>query len=69
MVRLDQSSTVRISQTDLETVVEFTKDPGQTRVLLAPDQCGAGYFITRYPKRFRVITPFTNAVVEGTGSW
>lgn len=66
LVRLDQNSTVRISQTDLETVVEFTQDPGQTRVLLAPDQCGAGYFITRYPKRFRVITPFTNAVVEGT---
>jgi tetratricopeptide (TPR) repeat protein len=66
LVRLDQNSTVRISQTDLETVVEFTQAPAQTRVLLAPDQCGAGYFITRYPKRFRVITPFTNAVVEGT---
>jgi ferric-dicitrate binding protein FerR (iron transport regulator) len=65
-VRLDQNTTIRISQTDLETVVEFSKDAGVSKLLLAPDQCGAGYFITRYPKRFRVITPFANAVVEGT---
>jgi tetratricopeptide (TPR) repeat protein len=66
LIRLDQNSTVRISQSDFETVVEFTKDAGTSKLLLAPDQCGAGYFITRYPKRFRVITPFTHAVVEGT---
>jgi hypothetical protein len=67
LVRLDQNSTIRISQTDLETVVEFSKDTAPlSKALLAPDQCGAGYFITRYPKRFRVITPFANAVVEGT---
>jgi tetratricopeptide (TPR) repeat protein len=67
LVRLDQNSTVRISQTEYETVVEFIQGTGPiSQVLLAPDQCGAGYFITRYPKRFRVITPFTHAVVEGT---
>ena len=63
----DRNSTVRISQTEYETVVEFIQGTGPiSQVLLAPDQCGAGYFITRYPKRFRVITPFTHAVVEGT---
>jgi tetratricopeptide (TPR) repeat protein len=67
LVRLDQNSTVRIRHTAYETVVEFIKDAAPlTRALLAPDQCGAGYFITRYPRRFRVITPFANAAVEGT---
>src|SRR6185436_18415753 len=28
LIRLDQNSTVRISQSDFETVVEFTKDAG-----------------------------------------
>jgi len=68
LVRLDQNSTVKISQTTNETVVEFVKgaeDPF-AKALFAPYQCGAGYFITRYPKRFRVITPFANALVEGT---
>jgi tetratricopeptide (TPR) repeat protein len=67
LVRLDQNSTVRISQSETETIVEFLKGTGPiSRALLAPEQCGAGYFITRYPKRFRVITPFANGVVEGT---
>ena len=28
--------------------------------------CGAGYFITRFPKKFRVSAPHLNAAVEGT---
>src|SRR5690349_17375956 len=39
LIRLDQNSTVRISQSDFETVVEFTKDAGTSKLLLAPDQC------------------------------
>jgi hypothetical protein len=67
LVRLDQNSTLSISQTADETVVEFVQDVGfATPIVNAPNPCGAGYFITRFPKRFRVLTPFVNASVEGT---
>jgi ferric-dicitrate binding protein FerR (iron transport regulator) len=67
LVRLDQSSTLSIRQTPDETIVEFTKDPGLfQRVVTAPNPCGAGYFISRFPRKFRVLTPFVNASVEGT---
>ena len=67
LVRLDQHSTITISQTADETVVEFTLDTGLPgRIVTAPNACGAGYFITRFPRRFRVLTPFLNASVEGT---
>lgn len=67
LVRLDQNSTVSIKQTPDETVVEFTVDTGlPSPILAAPNPCGAGYFITRFPLRFRVITPFVQASVEGT---
>ena len=67
LVRLDQSSTISISQTPDETIVEFGKDPGLfQRVATAPNPCGAGYFISRFPRKFRVLTPFVNASVEGT---
>ena len=56
-----------MSQTQDETIVEFSKDPGLFQpVLSAPNPCGAGYFITRFPRKFRVLTPFINASVEGT---
>ena len=42
-----------------ETVVEFFRDEPR-------DACGAGYFITRFPRKFRVPTQFVNAAVEGT---
>lgn len=63
LVRLDQNSTIAIRQTPDETVVEFSRNDA---TLLAPNQCGAGYFVTRFPRRFRVLTPFVSAVVEGT---
>ena len=67
LVRLDQASTLSISQTPDETVVEFIKDPGLfSRIVTAPNPCGAGYFISRFPRKFRVLTPFVNASVEGT---
>ena len=67
LVRLDQSSTLSVRQTQDETVVEFAKDPGLFQpVGTAPNPCGAGYFITRFPRKFRVIAPFIDATVEGT---
>ena len=67
IVRLDQNSIVTVRQTADETIVEFTLDTGlRNPMLTAPNPCGAGYFITRFPRRFRVLTPFVNASVEGT---
>ncbi len=60
-VRLDQNSTVSISIEGEETIVEFFQDETTPR-----DACGAGYFITRFPRKFKVRTPFVNAAVEGT---
>ena len=52
-IRVDQSSTLSISVKDDETVVELT-------------QGGSGYFITRFPRKFKVNTRYLNAAVEGT---
>ena len=52
-IRVDQSSTLSIDVKDDETVIELT-------------QGGAGYFITRFPRKFKVNTHFLNAAVEGT---
>jgi Flp pilus assembly protein TadD len=65
--RVQQNSTVAIRQSADETVVEYTLGDGLQEVSrTAPNPCGAGYFITRFPKKFRVLTPFINASVEGT---
>jgi tetratricopeptide (TPR) repeat protein len=66
LFRIQQNSTVSIRQTPDETVVEYTIGDQQAAARTAPNQCGAGYFITRFPKKFRVLTPFINASVEGT---
>jgi tetratricopeptide (TPR) repeat protein len=65
LVRLDQSSALSIRATPDETVVEFFQDPAAPREALGT-ACGAGYFITRFPRSFKVRTPFLNAAVEGT---
>jgi tetratricopeptide (TPR) repeat protein len=65
LVRVDQNTSISISQTAEETLVEFT----QAEVLPAAARaysCGAGYFITRFPRKFKVNTPHLNAAVEGT---
>lgn len=65
IVRLDQFTTLSLSITPDETLVEFYEDdtaPSQAR----GQTCGAGYFISRFPRRFKVRTPFVNATVEGT---
>ncbi len=65
MIRLDQFSTVTLTARPDETVVELYPDD---RVAPAArgQSCGAGYFTSRFPRRFRVLTPFVNATVEGT---
>ncbi len=65
LVRLDQSSALSIRATQNETVVEFFQDPAAPREALG-SACGAGYFITRFPRSFKVRTNFLNAAVEGT---
>ncbi|HEV8646611.1 MAG TPA: tetratricopeptide repeat protein [Burkholderiales bacterium] len=65
LVRVDQNTSISVSQTAEETLVEFT----QEEVLPAAAgaySCGAGYFITRFPRKFKVNTPHLNAAVEGT---
>jgi tetratricopeptide (TPR) repeat protein len=66
LFRVQQNSTVSIRQTPDETVVEYVISDIQQPARLAPNPCGAGYFINRFPKKFRVLTPFINASVEGT---
>src|SRR6185295_7309615 len=65
LVRIDQNTSAVISQQADETLVEFT----QEEVVPVSDSahaCGAGYFITRFPRKFKVRTPHLNAAVEGT---
>jgi hypothetical protein len=65
LVRVDQNTSAVISQEADETLVELT----QEEVVPVSDSahaCGAGYFITRFPRKFKVRTPHLNATVEGT---
>jgi tetratricopeptide (TPR) repeat protein len=65
LLRVDQNTTIALSQTTAEIVVEFFQDD-VIREARDAQSCGAGYFITRFPKRFKVSTPHLNAAVEGT---
>jgi Tfp pilus assembly protein PilF len=65
IVRVDQNTTVALSQTTAEIVVEFFQDD-VIRAARDSQSCGAGYFITRFPRKLRVTTPHMNAAVEGT---
>jgi tetratricopeptide (TPR) repeat protein len=65
LVRVDQNTSISVSQTKEETLVEFTQEEVVT-VSITPHTCGAGYFITRFPRKFKVNTPHLNAAVEGT---
>src|SRR6185436_4005582 len=65
LLRVDQNTGIAVSKIKDETLVEFT----QETVLPASAgayTCGAGYFITRFPRKFKVRTPHLNAAVEGT---
>ncbi len=65
LVRVDQNTNISVSQTAEETLVEFTQEDVLPAAAGAYS-CGAGYFITRFPRKFRVNTPHLNAAVEGT---
>jgi Tfp pilus assembly protein PilF len=52
LVRVTQNTVIAIHVTPDETRVEF--------------ESGAVYSISRFPRRYRIITPFVNAGVEGT---
>ena len=64
-VRIDQNSTLSIGIADEETIVEFLQHDGPP-VTAGKPASGGGYFITRFPRKFKVRTPFLNAAVEGT---
>ena len=64
-VRVDQNTTITLNQTTDEIEVQFFA--AELAVALRNTQSsGAGYFITRFPKKFKVSTPHMNAAVEGT---
>ena len=65
LVRVDQNTSISVSQTKDDTLVEFTQEEVLPAAASAYS-CGAGYFITRFPRKFRVNTPHLNAAVEGT---
>jgi len=67
LLRIDQNTTVSVSSDNNETALVFSQD-GQIPPLATELQnaCGAGYVISRFPKKFKVYTPFTYAAVEGT---
>lgn len=62
LIRLDQRTAVTIAANQSETKVEFFTS-GQ--VSADPD-CGAAYFISRFPRNFGVKTPFLSAAIKGT---
>lgn len=63
IVRLDQGTAVRLRVTATETLVEFIA--AGERIAADPD-CGAAYFISRFPRRFGVKTRYVNAEIDGT---
>jgi len=52
LIRVDENTSLALRATREEVRVEF--------------QSGAVYTISRFPRRYRIITPFVNASVEGT---
>jgi len=65
IVRVDQNTAITLHQTDEAIEVEFFASELAAQVMGSKSQ-GAGYFITRFPKKFKVVTPHMNAAVEGT---
>ena len=65
LVRIDQSTSLLIGQKSDEPVFEFLQDD-VIPVSAGDHACGAGYFVTRFPKSLKVRTPHFDAAVEGT---
>jgi tetratricopeptide (TPR) repeat protein len=66
LIRIDQNTELTVSQSKEETFIEFFQELTARAADAAAQGCGAGYFITRFPKNFRIRTPHVNAAVEGT---
>jgi tetratricopeptide (TPR) repeat protein len=64
-VRVDQNTSISLSVAGEEIEVEFFAAELAAE-LRSSESRGAGYFITRFPKKFKVKTPHMNAAVEGT---
>ena len=64
-VRVDQNTVIRLKQSADEIEVEFFGAELAENLRNAQPR-GAGYFITRFPRKFKVTTPHMNAAVEGT---
>jgi Tfp pilus assembly protein PilF len=65
IVRVDQNTVIRLKQSDEAIEVEFFGAELAESLQNAQPR-GAGYFITRFPRKFKVTTPHMNAAVEGT---
>jgi tetratricopeptide (TPR) repeat protein len=65
MTRVDELTTVTLSQTAEGTQLEFFDEDSAPGVDHGPS-CGKMYVITRFPKKFKAKTRYVNAVVEGT---
>jgi Tfp pilus assembly protein PilF len=65
IVRVDQNTVITLNHSAEEIAVEFFVAELAARAADS-HSCGAGYFITRFPKKFKVRTPHMNAAVEGT---
>jgi Tfp pilus assembly protein PilF len=65
VVRVDQNTVITLNQSTDEIAVEFFAVELAAKAINT-QSCGAGYFITRFPKKFKVKTPHMNAAVEGT---
>jgi Tfp pilus assembly protein PilF len=65
VVRVDQNTVITLRQSADEIAVEFLGAELAAKAL-NENSCGAGYFITRFPRKFKVTTPHMNAAVEGT---
>ena len=65
IVRVDQNTAIKLNKPTDEIAVEFLNSAVSADTANA-QSCGAGYFITRFPKKFEVKTPHMNAAVEGT---
>ncbi len=61
-LRVDQDSTVTVRRVGDITEVELLRGPAGPLAR----SCGAVYNLSRCPGKFRVLTPHTNAMVEGT---
>ena len=68
LVRVDQNTTITLNQSNEEIEVEFFGAELAAEAMNAKS-FGAAYFITRFPKKFKVKTPHVNAASKALSSW